>query len=533
MIIDKESVFFKRSRLVVRDFLQTTVIIDDMISYTNSYEEPLRLTNYPGRISSTNRAVDIGNIDDIDLGENPSGQILMADLVISGFAANGIVCSIINPNSNHNKFHNDLIKLTSNSDTLILDWELEKEDNGDLALATLTKIIEGSNIHPEQLRLIVIYTGKTNISQVSERIKENFKENITEIDDFTFSIGATRISIYIKSHALVDDTVEHKKVKMAQLVDIVIDEFTMMNAGLVSNTVLRALSVVRQNSSKIINKFSPHLDAPYLTHRALLPCTEDAEFQIPNLLSEEIRSILEESLIGQDANIDAIKDWLLLHKVDDFRLKVGDNFVPISKDIVVSFLEVGIAACKCEQINEKKALKSLTKMFMFDSDDHKFLDEEFSLITTNRSSYKKVVPGLTFGTIIQKLNDKSYWVCLQPRCDSVRIDTCRAFPFLPLVKNDGKFNLTLKESDEYIRLSLQKKPSRINMIYFKPDTTSRRIKAKLIKKNDHFFIDKKRFQYKWVGELRSEQAQRIVNQFAAELSRVGVDESEWLRRHSG
>ncbi len=40
--------------------------------------------------------------------------------------------------------------------------------------------------------------------------------------------------------------------------------------------------------------------------------------------------------------------------------------------------------------------------------------------------------------------------------------------------------------------------------------------------------DKKRFE--WVSELKSEHAQRIANNFAAKLSRVGLDESEWLRR---
>jgi len=36
-------------------------------------------------------------------------------------------------------------------------------------------------------------------------------------------------------------------------------------------------------------------------------------------------------------------------------------------------------------------------------------------------------------------------------------------------------------------------------------------------------------EYKWVAQLKPEQAQRAAEQFASELSRVGLTESEWLR----
>jgi len=35
--------------------------------------------------------------------------------------------------------------------------------------------------------------------------------------------------------------------------------------------------------------------------------------------------------------------------------------------------------------------------------------------------------------------------------------------------------------------------------------------------------------YEWLGELRTEHSLRLSNHFAALLSRVGLDESEWLR----
>ena len=40
-------------------------------------------------------------------------------------------------------------------------------------------------------------------------------------------------------------------------------------------------------------------------------------------------------------------------------------------------------------------------------------------------------------------------------------------------------------------------------------------------------------RFVWQGELKAEFAQRIAQTFTANLSRVAVDESEWLRRMAG
>jgi hypothetical protein len=36
--------------------------------------------------------------------------------------------------------------------------------------------------------------------------------------------------------------------------------------------------------------------------------------------------------------------------------------------------------------------------------------------------------------------------------------------------------------------------------------------------------------FKWIAELKFEHIQRIVINYALQLARVGLDESEWLRR---
>jgi hypothetical protein len=49
---------------------------------------------------------------------------------------------------------------------------------------------------------------------------------------------------------------------------------------------------------------------------------------------------------------------------------------------------------------------------------------------------------------------------------------------------------------------------------------------------DFFFLESQGKKFIWVGELKFAYAQRIINQFATQFSRVGLDEFEWLRRWS-
>jgi hypothetical protein len=58
------------------------------------------------------------------------------------------------------------------------------------------------------------------------------------------------------------------------------------------------------------------------------------------------------------------------------------------------------------------------------------------------------------------------------------------------------------------------------------------------KSNNYFFLQfyknkKIDENFKWILDLKDAHAQRIANTYAAKLSRVGLDESEWLRRWSG
>ena len=104
------------------------------------------------------------------------------------------------------------------------------------------------------------------------------------------------------------------------------------------------------------------------------------------------------------------------------------------------------------------------------------------------------------GTVIS-VNNSEYLICIRPSCDCVRLKKKESFCFLKLNKNPTK-----ESKLEYVKAEL--------------------------KNNQYYFTDINKNDFKWVGELKTIFTQRIIQKIATDVSRLGVDDSEWLRRQS-
>ncbi len=80
-----------------------------------------------------------------------------------------------------------------------------------------------------------------------------------------------------------------------------------------------------------------------------------------------------------------------------------------------------------------------------------------------------------------------------------------------------------------MRLLASDKPYDLILVNFKPTDTDRIV----VTQTDPHVNDTDGKRYEWIGELRREHAIRVSQAFANSMSRVGVDESEWLRLGSG
>lgn len=542
-MFNQTSPFFKRSKIIAEEFLQTTVIVDDQAYFGD--EKSILETQSPTPIELKPPGRGSGEYSDKEVLTEPEESLVLppyaigshrlnAQKVINSFAQKRIVCSVIRPtDDDDNDWITSLENLASSADILIIDWDL-KDDNGENALNILEKISRSAIDSPAQLRLFVIYTGSPRIAEIVKEIKDELEDRLgvtigDQADGFSLTFNSTRIVVFAKPDTSnLPPEYDHRKVSFENLAERVTSEFAVMTAGLVSNVVIKSLALVRKNTYKMLNKFSIHLDAPYLTHRALQMNPEDAEELLSSLIADEIQAILEEEDVGKGANIDSIKDWISSLHTSTLTLDL-----PTPKDFnqekVIELLKLGVD--KWDGAKKNKSYTCLTKMFRPQFLTDETLDEKFALITTVRSYYENRIPYLVFGTILQNIKSSDYWVCIQPRCDCVRIPSKRVFPFLSLEisQDDKRFNIVLEENGEHIKLVLNDKPYDLKLITFAPRVQDKGMIKARNENSSYYFINTGRKKYKWIGELRPEHAQRIANEFAANLSRVGLDESEWLR----
>ena len=88
-------------------------------------------------------------------------------------------------------------------------------------------------------------------------------------------------------------------------------------------------------------------------------------------------------------------------------------------------------------------------------------------------------------------------------------------------------------AQDYVRLSTcYKECYALEIIEFSPFEDTGAVLAQKDTDGLYYFIGGTGtpVKFQWVLDLKEAHAQRIANNFAAQLSRVGLDESEWLRR---
>lgn len=549
-MIRRDTEFFRLSQEVAEEFLQSTVIVDDFAGMRERRQDienkKLVEPEIRRRPQSKSQGEKIENEieqleDKFSQPENHDvAHYLNAKKVIDGFAKKKIVCSVLQPRKDEmESITNILQNLADCADIIVLDWSLYS-DNGEKALDILTHIIQPElNRLPSGLRLISIYTGAPDIANIANHVKQHLESELEinineEAESLTLTTNSTRIVILAKPEARnIPKEYENCIVPYKELAKRLTEEFTIMTAGLVSNVVLDALSKVRKNTHRVLSRFSDDLDAPYLSHRFMLSNPSDSEQHITALVAEEFQAILEEANVGQKAGIEAIDEWITANEITGFNL---EGFHDFSIENILTILESGFQQFDDISKNKRKKLdkdihkRDLTQYFM-PSDDNQYtlLDERFSHLTIMRAHYHQAIPKLTLGTIIK---GDTYYVCILPRCDCVRVYDKRNFPFLPLSKNEHIFDTILLENELYIRLLSNQRPYGLVLIPFESNEENNGIVTAYEDNGSYFFEDANGEEYKWLGELRNDHALRLSNRFSAKLSRVGLDESEWLRRSS-
>jgi hypothetical protein len=585
--------FRQHSESIVRRFLQTIVVVDDRAFFhpgeslgpTQPVISPTRprFTGTPESLAAQQEEPTVTEAEitedsslevkdpSIDQAETPKetskdrAHVLDAKYLIESFAERGMVCAVLRP-QDFEVEHLDkkIYPLAVRSDIVMLDWVLHQDVEGTKVTELIAEMTKKA-AEQHRLRLIVVYTGELGLFGIVERIEAALREaGITDVGkegDFTLVSGPSRITVYAKNNlggVGLADELRARAIPADQLPDRLISEFTEMTAGLVSNVALDSLAALRSNTHRVLSTFSPDMDAPFLAHRAMLPQPEEASTLLVNLVGTELMAVLEGYQVGSAADesngVDIIKAWIERSEALGYefakRFSVGSKNSSGALSQLLTLLRKGVADdtlkgqfASFKNDPQKRGLTDKLRPASKNADE---LEHRFAVLTTLKSNYHTLTnpPALFPGTLLKEVTletegepQPKYWVCIQPICDSVRIkQETRLFPFLELELPSlkaPKFELVLRDKDDeagFIRVRVVYRPYKSRLEAFAVSRDGSEMVRGEVQEGGIYFTAVNKTSYRWLGELKFEQAQRIVNKYAAELSRVGLNESEWLRR---
>lgn len=538
--------FFEASKKIANDYLQSIVFIDD-----KAYE----------------------NLTD---GQGPNiNHDFNALKVSEAFAKKNKICAIYRPTQ---KSDIDFLSLIAQkADIVILDWFIhidktiiqneEEEDDvvddhrGSFTLDLISKIICSDS--QSGLKIIMVYTGDTDLPGITEAIrcrllKDNIK--ITTSENCRIISDSLIVSIIYKSKGGDENPFKYnpdlkEKVKTyEELPEVLLNEFTNLTAGLLSNFALKALTEIRNNSSKLLNTFSKKIDPAYLSHQSLLPNQDDANNLLVELLIDSIGGILRYKNINKAITPHLIELWIKGNVYEKSKnILNGESHETkhnysrthkLLKDVLNSKeldVENRFKTCLIPNGFTEKTIKSyqnvnnislFTDLSVVGQEE---ILKEFALLTHSKSCYipSSIEPVLSLGSVIKSSIEKNgcfYYICIQQRCDSTRITKPRRFLFIPLKEiKKGPFNLVTPNGE---KLRIINNSYSLRTIKFAGDPDEFVVKA--TKKIEKFYFNQLYTQdneeLEWIFDLKDLTAQKIANDYAMTLSRVGLDESEWIRR---
>lgn len=553
--MQQEKTVKKFSEYAAAQFLRTAVFIDDRIyNQKTKAVEPEKLKKTSRKLSSRNANTEnkekiLSSPEDADEYKDfPSQQL------VNSFAKKQIVCSLYQPGKGES-FSNDsdVYELSLASDIVIVDWDLGGTP-GEKALELIYSLVHQSiETKPEQLRLILVYTGERELeaiaSEVFDKLTTASKENIEpqkEDEGLSMHSSNSRVVILGKPECHRIEKYKSHEVHQNDLAQRSIEEFARLASGLLQGAVLLGLAKIRENNRKILRQFDESIDTAFLLHRAISLPDEEAFEHIHPLLVGEIQAILEDCLPDQIISDDLVSDWALNKWKFDSpnQSPLPNNINPneFAKNFLIYGPNIGehvdripfkLARKKDEKWEWSVDSINLGQMsgFLFNSHDRES-NHKLAILMSQRTSYDSKPKNLTLGTLIKSKeeNDEHYLLCILPVCDTVRLDKVRRFIFCTLgIKNPEagvkKANIIVEEGEKVIELFFSSKSFDCTTIEFTPDLAERKVTSK----DNEFVSSENSKRYKWIAQLKPEHAQRAAEQFASNLSRVGLTESEWLR----
>jgi hypothetical protein len=552
-------------------YLQSVVFVDDHIYHNN--DKPLetaisiaggmkpQFVVSEGQVSEpvieSKYSTYNGDVNDDSGCSSNTAENYHPRQLMESFARKGIVCALYEPREKFSTESNsEIFLLCERADVIILDWDIHN-DGGDRASHLLSELIKKSQGEsPHHVRFCAIYTIQQGLHHVLETLFDNLKRYNCDIDiqnnELHLVAGATRICVFGKPTSLKRTDFDSKyEVLENHLADRVIGEFAALHHGILPAFALHGLASVRRNTKRLLDKFNSELDGAFLLHRALVLNSSDAFDELPELLSDEIRAVLEDSwpssLPISDIALSTIEELQLA--VPSPRLTNNNGADYDFNETFKKFLRVGHSALYDE--GQNCILLSTLSKNSFQGIKPKLLSCLESMVTQNGRSGPELLAGLFcnrthygangrrlhFGTIVRHRSvgdsDWTFSLCIMPICDSQRLSKAISFPFWRLKDNtksgieQKRYGIALESSNGTKTFAAGgKMRENLWIAEFMPDSSGW---VTASQEDGCFKFSSTGIEVEWVAELKPLHAQRIAAHMGSDVARVGLVESEWLR----
>jgi len=512
-------------------FLQTAVVIDDEAFMSAGAPSGAVEALPPSESAEAGEAGDLEQLQAPGDELEPGGA-LDAEKLIEGFAALGLVCAVLRPAAGVDDVPL-AEKAFKRADILILDWEIFRDD-GVRAL----KLIRQVSRNRRGLGLIAIYTKHRNLDRIAADVVQALTEEVgaaERVDEYVIEAGVLTVALLSKAHEMPNPPVN--PVPESELPNRIVELFAARVTGLLELAALRAMGAVRADTHLLLRVFGPGVDAGYVANRMLLPRPDDAVDGARALLGNELSSMLDNVGLDDYLGLEAVSSWVEQKGVrpEAFRQTFRDPHPEDMFGAVTAVLADGERSDRAKEAQVKLSKshpeRHAVEMFTVDDADAEASNLRFAALMTTKTRYGHGAPALTLGTVVRAEDDR-YWLCLQPACDSVRLDGLVPFPFAPLrtVDGIGECDLVVPFGEIARRFRLPNRIRDIRLFGFTAGETGRVLGVSPSADDTRWFFSGPDGQFEFLAELRDPAAQRVVQDLAGRMSRVGLDEPEWVRR---
>ncbi len=522
----------------VQKFLSGVVVIDDQINWDNSDELKTTLT----APDNNDLAPQSDNQMESTVARISSSGI-KAQEIINSFSEKGIHC-VVYPWQKNSK---TLPKIAINTDIVIFDWTLNGKTK--TAEELIKNLMEESK---NCFRYIVIYTSE-NPSKVAETVKGMVIYNCTRCPENSSDDEQNNVIDYIYGNdSHVSYRVEIiKKGNDSELCKKIIIGFSNFSTGFLRNAMLTSITSIRENTFKLLSLYPKDLDKAAISHFTSLQSSpamfNQAEIAFHDYISGLISDNISDILLYSSALKTSLKKDTIVTALADEQGPVWfhDNINTSQKpeDIDINNIKYGLLIqsknhsefvmksmkSKNNFTNKKKCIVIENKILQLKKFSHNDCcrgREKFSLPDKGNHPLK-------FGTIVSHLDE--YYLCLQPLCDSTRLNEDTIFPFVKLKKAEEQkdyFSYVVKKDDNFIALKTEQKILQSLFSFtFSPNEKTEDVRTTENKK-DHVFKNICGKDFFWISELKESYVQELAHNIATQGTRIGMNKFEWLRKKS-